>query len=271
MDRMDFLPLVKAYPAISQRYGEVSCVAGLRLDTASGRPEWKRLYPVPFRTLKSSQKFKKYQPMRLRVQDHSGDPRLETLRPDNDSLEVLGPPASSDHGWRARRPVVEPLIGGSMCSLQQSQKERGISLGMFRPRTVKDFLIEPLDLKEAKRLAAEAWANQGVLPGTGQDKAQTIAAIEQIPYRFKYRYACRHPQCRGRHEQMIVDWEIMEYFRRVRHKPNWEARIRERWLDELCGPHRDTAFIVGNARRYQNAFMILGVWWPPKEPEQLAL
>jgi hypothetical protein len=34
---------------------------------------------------------------------------------------------------------------------------------------------------------------------------------------------------------------------------------------------RDTAFFVGNQHQHPTAFMVLGVWWPPKQPEQLAL
>lgn len=50
---IEFLPLVKAYPALSRRYGEVSCIAGLDMKTS----EWIRLYPVPFRTLEDASSF----------------------------------------------------------------------------------------------------------------------------------------------------------------------------------------------------------------------
>jgi len=59
METIDLLPLVKAYPALSQTYGEVSCVAGVRTDGPSS-PEWIRLYPVPFRALNDAQQFHKY-------------------------------------------------------------------------------------------------------------------------------------------------------------------------------------------------------------------
>ncbi len=39
------LPLVKAYPSLSRKYGEVACVAGIDLE----HKELVRLYPVPFR------------------------------------------------------------------------------------------------------------------------------------------------------------------------------------------------------------------------------
>jgi hypothetical protein len=64
METIDFLPLVKAYPAFSRTYGEVSCIAGVRVD---GQPVWIPPYPVPFRALEQAQQFAKYQPIRLQV------------------------------------------------------------------------------------------------------------------------------------------------------------------------------------------------------------
>jgi hypothetical protein len=47
--------------------------------------------------------------------------------------------------------------------------------------------------------------------------------------------------------------------------------MRKRWLDEVCAEDRDTAFFVGNMHQHPGSFLILGVWWPPRRPEQLAL
>jgi hypothetical protein len=88
---IEFLPLVKAYPALSRRYGEVSCIAGLDMKTS----EWIRLYPVPFRTLEDAQKFRKYEPIRARVQRPRDDRRPESWWVDAESIEVVGPVLSS--------------------------------------------------------------------------------------------------------------------------------------------------------------------------------
>ena len=89
MQTIDFLPLVKADPALSRTYGEVSCIAGVRMDGDTA-PEWIRLYPVPFRALEHERQFAKYQPIRLEVAPHRGDRRPETRRPNRDSIERLG-------------------------------------------------------------------------------------------------------------------------------------------------------------------------------------
>lgn len=137
METIDYLPFVKAYPALSKTYGEVSCIAGVRIADP-GAPEWIRLYPVPFRALDDAQQFRKYQPMRVRVAAHGGDRRRETRRPDRDSIELLGDPIPPTDGWRMRRRFVEPLMVGSMCEILRRQREDGTSLGVFRPKRVID-------------------------------------------------------------------------------------------------------------------------------------
>jgi len=47
---------VKAYPNPSKKYGETVCCAGIDLQTNS----WIRLYPVTYRDLEYSKRFKKY-------------------------------------------------------------------------------------------------------------------------------------------------------------------------------------------------------------------
>ena len=74
--------MVKAYPALSKTYGEVSCIAGVEM--LSTGPRWIRLYPVPFRALDDSRQFAKYQPMRVRVETHWGD-----RRPEHDDVAEL--------------------------------------------------------------------------------------------------------------------------------------------------------------------------------------
>lgn len=270
MQSIDYLPFVKAYPALSRSYGEVSCIAGVRFD--SGTPEWIRLYPVPFRALDSAQQFAKYQPMRLRVETHRGDRRPETRRPDRDSIELLSPAVSSSDAWQQRRRFVEPLITSSMCELQRRQALDGTSLGAIRPALVEDLIIEPRNVSQAKVESARAWAAQpSLLDGIGDaERGHQLHALELVPWTFKYRYRCADAGC-GTHTQSIIDWEITAHFRQVRHHADWQRRMRDRWVDEMCADSRDTALFVGNMHQHPNSFLVLGVWWPPRRAEQLAL
>jgi hypothetical protein len=270
MESIELVPLVKAYPALSRTYGEVCCVAGTQMTEAG--PTWIRLYPVPFRALEDQQQFRKYQRIRLRVSAHRGDTRPETRRPDRDSIETVGSPISSSEGWARRRRWVEPLMVPSMCEVRRRQRQDKTSLAVFRPAQVEDLVIEDRDIEEDKRKMAKAFAAQGNLFGglDGGERQQQLQELEQIPYSFKYRYTCAEPECSG-HAQSIIDWEIVQFYRQVRHRDDWRNRLRARWLGELCGADKDTAFFVGNQHLHPHTFMILGVWWPPRRPEQLAL
>jgi hypothetical protein len=212
--------------------------------------EWIRLYPVPFRSLSNDSRFAKYQPIRVRVQQHSGDRR----------------PA---HAWRRRRRFVEPLMAPSMCEVRRRQRAVGTSLAVFRPREVLDIAIEPANVDAGKREIARAWAAQtSMIDGVGtNERAHQLRALEEVPWSFKYRYVCADPGCRT-HTQSIIDWEIAEFYRHVRHYADWRDRLKEKWIGELCGLGRDTAFFVGN--QHQHPASLLGVWWPPLQPEQLA-
>lgn len=62
------LILVKTYPALSKKYGELVCTAGIRENG-----EWVRIYPVPFRTLDEYQWYKKFQWIRLNLKRNTKD------------------------------------------------------------------------------------------------------------------------------------------------------------------------------------------------------
>lgn len=279
VETIDFLPVVKAYPAVSKRHGEVACIAGVQfIHTDALSPpqvKWIRLFPVPFRDLESDQQFSKYQPIRVHVESHSSDSRPETRRPDRESIEVTGDTIPAEGDWLGRRPFVEPLMADSMCGIQRRRKVDRTSLGIFRPAEILGLDIEDIDVKEEKEELAETMARreaQGSLLKGGEidEKAELLGALDLIPYRFKLRYRCDEPGCQE-HAQSIVDWEILQFYRRERQKPDWEEIVRRRVLEEVCGPDRDVALIVGNQHQHENAFLILGFWWPKRIPEQLGL
>jgi hypothetical protein len=271
MEPIEFLPLVKAYPALSSKYGEVSCIAGVRTD-GEGTPAWIRLYPVAFRSLDRDDQFAKYQPIRVPVEAHGSDRRPETRRPDQDSIEILGPRIPTADGWRQRRPFVEPLMAPSMCDIQRRQQRDGTSLGVFKPAEVLDLVFEPVDVDAGKQAIARAWAAQpSLLQGLDDsERSRQLKELEVLPWRFKYHYRCADPECRT-HTQSVIDWEIAQFYRNVRKKADWQVRMRQKWIDEMCGEGHDTAFFVGNQHQHPTAFLVLGVWWPEWRPEQLTL
>jgi len=256
-ERISLLVTVKAYPAISQKYGEVVCVAGIRTDTP--QPEWARLYPVAYRDLPWAQRFHKYEVISLEAAKHSGDKRPETWRPNLDTLQV-GARLDTKKAWAKRRPYVEPLLVESMCELRRRQELDGTSLGAFRPEAVDDFIIDT-DVEEWGESKAGI-ASQPSLFFPTKD------GLEQIPYRFSYRYRCSTPGCRG-HTQSMIDWELAQAWRSWRDRydePTLRENLRGKFLEDMCSPAKDTNFFVGNQHQHPTAFLVLGVFWPPRAP-----
>jgi hypothetical protein len=262
--RISLLVTVKAYPAISQRHGEVVCVAGVRTDTP--KPQWVRLWPVRFRDLPFSQRFVKYQDVSLDV-EASSDTRPESFRPMTDSL-VAGKVVGTEKGWAKRRALIEPLVMESMCGVLEQQRRDRTSLAVFRPADVQAFLIVP----DEKDWAAKKQAVIAQPSLFAPDKKE----LRKIPYTFKYRYRCSHRSCPG-HEQSIIDWELAQAFISWANYSENERleRIRQKWVGELCAPSRDVHFFVGNQHLHPASFVVLGVFWPPKDApvssEQLPL
>ncbi len=256
--KQQILVLVKTYPNPSRTYQETVCVAGV---TLSSPPSWIRLYPVPFRDLPLEQQFKKFEIIEAEVERNSADFRPESFKVITDSLNVIEEIDTKD-GWRRRRELIFPLLGESMCRIQKDSKDTKKSLGIFKPRMIKDLIVEK----------TEAEWSQGELELLSQQKlfGNNKIPLEKIPYKFRFLYQCVDPECTG-HNQSFIDWEIMQLFRNLRQSHS-EAeipdKIKLRYLEEVCGPDRDPCFIVGNQMKGPVSFMVLSVFWPPKDQQE---
>ncbi len=249
------LVTVKTYPNPSTKYVETVCVAGIELDTG----KWIRLYPIQFRDLKLEIRFKKYAVIQVEVTKGKRDKRLESWKVVNPyAIKILGN-LDTKGKWVRRKEIVLPTVSHSMCEIiDQSQKEHK-SLGAFKPRDVK-FLCKKARKKDLKKraipyLQLDFWRRKK-------------EPIEVIPFDFRYKFYCYdEPSCPG-HNYSIIDWEIMELYRKCRDTyPSQDELIQkmeETWLTMMCSPKRDVYFFVGNIWRHPNIFMILGVFYPPR-------
>ena len=251
------LVIVKAYPNPSAKYFESVCVAAVTREEG-----WVRLYPVGFRSLPEKQRFKKYQVIRLRMQQHDRDRRPESFRPDEHSIQLRKVVGTEDK-WRERWQWIRPTLGVTMCELQRMQESSKRSLACIKPREIDKLIVEASDAEWAGR--KQGTIDQMVLFDPLDTK------LEKIPFTFKYRYRCEDPGCRG-HNQSIIDWELMERYRKLRNQgvppEAIPEEIRKKFLGELCGSKKDTHFFVGNHSLYPLSFMVLGVFWPPKSSER---
>lgn len=253
---VELMVTVKGYPVVG-KHGEQVCVAGVRTDTQS--PEWVRLFPVPFRDLPGGQRLSKYDVIEVgEAQRAASDGRPESIRPNVDTLKRLRR-IDTKGNWAKRYRYIEPLVIPSMCHMLRMQAESKASLGVFRPAEVIDLIIEKGDAQWGP--SKQAITQQGSL------LAPPKSDLEKIPFIFKYKYRCDDTACNG-HEQTIIDWEIAAAFRRWRKDYKSEEvaleKIRQKWIQQLCAPHIDTHFFVGNQHLHPKSFLVLGVFWPKK-------
>ncbi len=244
---------VKAYPNPSTKYGETVCCAGIDIDNL----QWLRLYPIPYRDLDRSKKFRKYTIISVKCHKAPDDHRIESYKIDSDSIETLSY-LDTKQKWKNRKKIVLPTVSPSFCSILKDTKENK-SLGTFKPWSI-DFSWQKSALEsQAKRKACYA---QLSFFDTKKE------AIEQIPFDFYYHFKCfGQSDCPG-HKLPIVDWEIGQAYRDWRYKYNPQEqllqKIKQRWLDLMCSGKNDMYFYVGNMKRFHDNFMVLGVFYPKK-------
>lgn len=254
---MVVLPTVKAYPAMSSKYGESVCVAGIRLD--SEVPEWVRLFPVRFRALPPEKQFTKYRVISLRVQRGTTDRRPESWKPDLDSMN-LGAKLGTDNGrWTRRWELTRSLAESTTsCELYAGAKAHGQdapSLGLVRPTDVSGLDVEENPAyREAgpERVDMDLFGNE-------------TEVLEATPFLVHYKYRCASPRCSG-HRQSIVDWESGALARRNLRKysvAESKELHRRKFLDEMFEPGRETLFYLGNQHQHPISFLVLGLFWPP--------
>jgi hypothetical protein len=40
-------------------------------------------------------------------------------------------------------------------------------------------------------------------------------------------------------------------------------KVKQKYVDEICGPDEETYFFMGNMHRYPGSFLVLGTFYPP--------
>ncbi|HTM25636.1 MAG TPA: hypothetical protein VL225_10620 [Vicinamibacterales bacterium] len=247
------LIVVRTYPTPAKKGIEVSCTAAI---TAAG--EWLRLFPVPYRFLDKEQRFRKYQWVDARVEKAS-DARPESFKliyPD--PIRVVSETLPTDNRWLERRRIVDPLKGHCLCCLQKQRRERGSpTLGIFKPRRITRLLIEQ---------DAATWTDEQlqILRQQHLFRDAPSEELEKVPFKFKYEFMCNHDECVG-HTLICTDWEMGQSWRSWRdmYSEQWQEKFRQRYEQEMIGKY-DTHFYVGTVHQHPDAWIIVGLFYPPK-------
>ena len=263
-ERLKILITVKTYPIPSAKYGELVCTAGV---TETG--EFIRLYPINFRDQPYSRQYKKYQWIEVEAEKHRGrDFRKESYRPYSDTLVTLGEPIPTKKGdWSERSRYVLANVAQSMEDLKDRQKIDDTSLGIIRPKKIHDMIIEPAEEKWKGSFLEELRQNR-----IWDDRTVSKEPPRKIPYKFKYVFECDDERCKKKHHMMNEDWELGALYWRLVDRGNTPdeaaGKVRENFLNQMCGPSKDTHFFVGTVLAFPKSWVVIGVYWPEMQKEK---
>jgi hypothetical protein len=204
-------------------------------------------------------RFSKWQWITTDLIKATSDTRPESFKLNSDTIRAEEKLDTKD-GWRARKEILRSLLRPSMCSIRKEQDDNGHpTLGVFRPKVIKRLVLE----KEAK----PDWSFEelAILKQDDMFAKAPSQTLEKIPYKFKYEFECSDPGCRG-HSMSCTDWEMAEAYRQWRQQYGdaWEAKFRQRFEHDMV-EKLDTHFMVGTVHKHPKNWIIVGLFYPPKQ------
>lgn len=245
---------VRTYPVPSKKDIEVSCTAGI------SEGQWIRLFPVPYRFLNEDKRFRKYQYIEANVIKSQSDPRPESYKINIDSIKILTEPIPSKDRWQARKDLIMPLSSRSLCFLKaehENSKNHQPTLGLFKPKKITGLRIKKARSEWTK--AELERLQQDTLFGNSPK-----TPLEKLPFDFFYEFQCDEPNCPS-HLLSCTDWEMgASYWSwKSQYGVNWEAKFRETYETRII-LDSDTYFYVGTIHGHPNEWIIIGLFYPPK-------
>ena len=138
----------------------------------------------------------------------------------------------------------------------------------FKPRKIVDLVVS--DDSDKWKPAFEAALRQQRL---WENRTASREPPRKVPYKFQYQFECDDVRCNGKHRMMIEDWEVGALYWRcinngARNTPEAAAKVKQKFLDQLCSPDRDTHFFVGTILAHPKSWVVIGVFWPKSKVEK---
>lgn len=264
------LIIVKTYPAISSKYEELVCTAGL-LENGS----WIRIYPIQFRKKSYEQQYRKYDWIELDLVKNESDFRPESYRPfsHESEIKIVGHIGTTDN-WAKRKEIVLTNIYYNLSDLIAEAKNKNIctSLAVFKPAKILNFVVEGVEREwdKAKLAKLEAERIQGNLFKQPEDPFEVV---KKLPYKFSFVFEDN----KGKQSKlMIEDWEIGQLYWNCLYKHQGDENkatddVKRKYFDDFAMT-KDLFFILGTSQVYHfnshNPFMIIGTFQPKVEIQQ---
>jgi hypothetical protein len=268
--RTKVLITVKAYPALSKKYNETVCTAGI---TEEGK--WIRIYPIPFRQLDYDNQFRKYEWIELDLIRNTSDFRLESYRPKNFMLNDLisyGIIKADGNAWVERRKFVLKNIYTNLEQLIAEAKNKDIrtSLAVLKPTKIIDFIYQETD-REWKKEKIDFLKNKklqlNLFENNEQNDIDEFEIVDKLPYKFSFKF---EDDSGNESTLMIEDWETgMLFWHSLERNEGNEYKacedVKKKYFEDFAKT-KDYYFLLGTTKRFHytapNPFVIIGDFRP---------
>ncbi|MDI2113087.1 hypothetical protein [Commensalibacter nepenthis] len=260
METIKILIAVKTYPCRSDKYVETVCTAGFREDGS-----WIRLYPIPFRL--HDNQYAKYQWIEAKIEKNTTDMRPESYRiVDIDNIKLLDK-VDTKNNWQERRNFIfsNNKIYKNLTEVIDLARNNDLSLAIFKPTKIIDFVVENVELKERDENYKYVLAQSNLFEIEEYKKVWLMPLLSK-----KFFYIFEDEQ--GKKSKLLIeDWEICQlYLNCKRREPTEEMaiqKVKEKYWDNFAFK-KDLHFFLGTTlqwhrRRAKNPFVITGVFYPP--------
>ncbi|MBN1972534.1 MAG: hypothetical protein JW787_02760 [Sedimentisphaerales bacterium] len=264
------LVTVKTYPNPSVKYDELVCSAGF---LESG--EWIRIYPIKFRSLPYDQQYKKYNWIELDLVKRKDDIRQESYRPRlgiDQEIKIAGEiDTGKNRDWSERKNYALKEVFTSMADLISLAKTRDVwkSLATIKPKEFVRFEFQE-DEREWKPKIKEGLRQLGLFDRSRDKKNRELQVIRKLPYRYYYHFLTDGDSTPRR--LMIEDWEIGALYWNCLAQTEGDEfaaneLVRQKYETQFF--ERDLYLFVGTIKanhiKAPNPFVIIGVFYPPKD------
>jgi len=275
MAKTKVLVAVKTYPNLSKKYSELVCTAGFREDGS-----WIRVYPVPFRFLKQTERYSKWQWVEFDLEKNQSDKRKESYRLIDWTRDIVhGEVVNTEGNWSKRKKFALRNVYTDMDKLIADNKnpDKHVSLAVLKPKEILDFIWKKVDggwdEEKVKKIYADlAQGNLFETPEEAEAR-KNFRLVDRMPYEFSYVFTTDDGKTRT---LMIEDWEIGQLYRNLlANYKNEEVacqKVKQKYID-VFAKERDLYLFMGTTARYDgwasDPFVIIGTFTPKIEAPSL--
>ncbi len=264
------LIVVKAYPAVSKKYFETVCTAGI---TEEG--QWIRIYPIPYRLIDYSNQFRKYEWIEIDLVKNKSDFRPESYRPVDKhlkDLKSLGFIKSDSNTWSERREYVLKNIKINLASLidEAHNRNKCTSIALFKPSKILDFTYEKVESSWNKKILESLNSKKlqlSLFESKHEDDIENFELVNKLPFKFSFVFEDDSGQ---KSKMLIEDWETGMLYWNCLFKNQGDENlacldVKKKYFDDFA-KNKDYYFILGTTKLNhfvsRNPFVIIGDFRP---------